>query len=73
VLRDEQVVANGYLRSHPAGEEFFVVASPVEFNEEQPEVSVPAPEVGQHTEEILLELGYDWDRILALKEAGVIS
>jgi crotonobetainyl-CoA:carnitine CoA-transferase CaiB-like acyl-CoA transferase len=32
----------------------------------------PAPELGQHTEEVLLELGFDWDRIVALKEAGVI-
>ena len=31
-----------------------------------------APEFGQHTEEVLLELGYDWDRIIALKEAAVI-
>jgi len=31
-----------------------------------------APELGQNTEEILLELGFDWDRIIALKDAGVI-
>lgn len=31
-----------------------------------------APEVGQHTEEVLLELGYDWDRIVALKERDAI-
>jgi crotonobetainyl-CoA:carnitine CoA-transferase CaiB-like acyl-CoA transferase len=30
------------------------------------------PELGQHTEEVLLELGYDWDKIIALKEAGAI-
>ena len=30
------------------------------------------PELGQHTEEVLLELGYDWDRIVALKEGGAI-
>jgi crotonobetainyl-CoA:carnitine CoA-transferase CaiB-like acyl-CoA transferase len=32
----------------------------------------PAPELGQHTEEVLLELGFDWDRIIALKDAGAI-
>ncbi|HYM16407.1 MAG TPA: CoA transferase [Dehalococcoidia bacterium] len=31
-----------------------------------------APELGQHTEEVLLELGYDWDAIIGLKESGAI-
>ena len=31
-----------------------------------------APELGQHTEEVLLELGYDWDQITALREAEAI-
>jgi len=31
-----------------------------------------APELGQHTEEVLLELGYDWDAIIALKDGGAI-
>ena len=30
------------------------------------------PEFAQHTEEVLLELGYDWDRIIELKDAGAI-
>jgi crotonobetainyl-CoA:carnitine CoA-transferase CaiB-like acyl-CoA transferase len=30
-----------------------------------------APELGQHTEEILLELGFDWDGIGGLTERGV--
>jgi len=30
------------------------------------------PELGQHTEEVLLELGYNWDQIVALKERGAI-
>lgn len=34
--------------------------------------AAPAPEVGQHTEEILLELGYDWQEISQLKSQGVI-
>ena len=32
-----------------------------------------APELGQHTEQILIdELGYDWDDISELQEAGAI-
>jgi crotonobetainyl-CoA:carnitine CoA-transferase CaiB-like acyl-CoA transferase len=32
-----------------------------------------APEVGQHTEEILLELGHSWEDITVLKEAGAVN
>jgi crotonobetainyl-CoA:carnitine CoA-transferase CaiB-like acyl-CoA transferase len=31
-----------------------------------------APEAGQDTEQILLDLGYDWEKIIALKEEGAI-
>jgi crotonobetainyl-CoA:carnitine CoA-transferase CaiB-like acyl-CoA transferase len=31
-----------------------------------------SPELGQHTEEVLLELGHDWDSIIKLKESGAI-
>jgi crotonobetainyl-CoA:carnitine CoA-transferase CaiB-like acyl-CoA transferase len=32
-----------------------------------------APELGQHTEEVLLELGYDWEQIAVMKEKGAIG
>ena len=31
-----------------------------------------APEHGEDTEAVLVELGYDWDEIIGLKEAEVI-
>ena len=31
-----------------------------------------APEHGEHTELILLDLGYDWDQIAAMKESGAV-
>jgi crotonobetainyl-CoA:carnitine CoA-transferase CaiB-like acyl-CoA transferase len=49
-----------------------MVASPVDFHGTPWQPRAGAPEVGQHTEEVLLDLGHDWDAIITLKEAGVI-
>ena len=48
------------------------VASPADFYGTPWEPRGFSPEVGQHTEEVLLELGYDWDRIVELKEGSAI-
>jgi len=49
-----------------------VVATPADFSETLQAPRGPAPELGQHTEEVLLELGYGWEEIVTLKESGVI-
>jgi crotonobetainyl-CoA:carnitine CoA-transferase CaiB-like acyl-CoA transferase len=48
------------------------VATPADFSETVWAPRGIQPELGQHTEEVLLELGYDWDQIIPLKERGVI-
>ncbi len=37
------------------------------------EIRRPPPHAGQHSDEVLAELGYDADRIAALREAGTIA
>ncbi len=73
LVDDPQVGANGYLAKveRADGVSYDLVANPVQMDETADEL-VAAPEHGQHTEEILLELGLDWDQIIAHKEAGAI-
>jgi crotonobetainyl-CoA:carnitine CoA-transferase CaiB-like acyl-CoA transferase len=65
---DPQVIANGYLAQveAPSGEHFPLVTNPVQFDEE-PNHLVRAPDLGEHTDEVLLSLGYDMDQIIQLK------
>ena len=50
-----------------------MVATPVDFDGQSCEVVDPVPELGQHTELVLLELGRDWEDIARLQEAGIIG
>ena len=73
LYEDPQVIANGYLPSMTAGngDDIQLVASPAQFDEVAVEVT-RAPEHGEHTELLLLDMGYDWDQIAAMKESGAI-
>jgi crotonobetainyl-CoA:carnitine CoA-transferase CaiB-like acyl-CoA transferase len=49
-----------------------VVGFPWVFSETPARAAPAAPELGQHTEEILLDLGYTWDDITSLRNAQAI-
>jgi crotonobetainyl-CoA:carnitine CoA-transferase CaiB-like acyl-CoA transferase len=74
-VHDPQALANGALVDVPVGDGSAcpMVASPVDFDGTPWAVRDMAPELGQHTEMILMEMGRDWDEIEALKAAGVIN
>ena len=74
VAEYEQAFANGYLRriEHPVWGEMAAVGNPVSLSATPAQPGVTAPELGQHTEEILLELGYGWEGIGELRERGAI-
>lgn len=73
LLDDPQVVANGYIGTveRPEGGSFPLPTGAVQFDE-RPASLFPAPRLGEHTDEVLLELGYDWDRIIELKTNGSV-
>lgn len=58
---------------HRTGLDIEVVRTPIEFSATPARIRHAAPELGEHTEEVLLEHGYTWDDIAALKEKGAIG
>jgi crotonobetainyl-CoA:carnitine CoA-transferase CaiB-like acyl-CoA transferase len=73
LIEDPQVIANGYVGEVVVDGEpaYRLPAVPVQFDGQPPALR-RAPEHGEDTEAVLVELGYDWDEIIGLKEAEVI-
>ena len=74
VAAHPQFWANGYLQKidHPRFGEMTVVGPPVQMSETPPAIQGPPPEIGQHTEEVLLSVGYTWPEITALHDRNAI-
>jgi len=74
VFEDPQALANDYIVpvDHPVWGKIKMLGFPWTFHETPASVKREAPELGQHTEEILLELDYSWDDIANLKSEEVI-
>jgi crotonobetainyl-CoA:carnitine CoA-transferase CaiB-like acyl-CoA transferase len=75
LVSDPQVWDNQYIVrvEHPNFEEVAMVGFPVQFDRTPGNVRSIGPELGQHTEEILVEnLGYSWDEVTRLKDQKVI-
>ncbi|WP_264054940.1 CaiB/BaiF CoA transferase family protein [Mycobacterium paraseoulense] len=70
---DPQVIANGYLprTTDTNGNEFALAGSPVQFDETPLSLRC-APGHGEHTDEVLAELGYDEEQIIDLKIKSVV-
>lgn len=75
VCRDVQVAKNGYLPTVVGGngKSFQLVAPPYQFDGAPPAPERAAPELGQHTEELLLECGYSWDDIGEFHDDGALT
>jgi len=73
VADDPQITANDYIVDfdHPNYGQVKLVGIPVKLSKTPGEIRMPAPEFGQHTEEILRDLGYSWDEITKMNEEEV--
>jgi crotonobetainyl-CoA:carnitine CoA-transferase CaiB-like acyl-CoA transferase len=70
-----QVEPNGFMPHIMTNEgiDFRVVAAPMQFDGVPTAPTGASPELGQHTEDILMELGMDWDAITVARDAGALG
>lgn len=72
---DPQILANDYITDfdHPELGKIKVLGFPMTFEGTPAKNRIPAPKLGQNTEETLIELlGYDWEELSELKDQGII-
>ncbi|MHB8574706.1 MAG: CaiB/BaiF CoA transferase family protein [Dehalococcoidia bacterium] len=72
VAIDPQAWANGYLVTveHPEWGPMTAIGSPIRLSDTPAEPSGVAPQLGQHTEAVLLEAGFSWEELAELREQG---
>jgi crotonobetainyl-CoA:carnitine CoA-transferase CaiB-like acyl-CoA transferase len=75
IFTDPQVAALETVRAinHPTAGSIRVVGPPYRFSATPAEIRLPPPLLGQHTNEVLRSLGYNAQKLMALREAGVIG
>jgi crotonobetainyl-CoA:carnitine CoA-transferase CaiB-like acyl-CoA transferase len=74
VLDDPQVRHLGtfYSQAHPTEGDITAIHRPVLIDGAREERALPAPTLGEHTDAVLTELGYDENKIAELRTAAVI-
>ena len=67
LLRDESLRKSGSIVEvpHKVRGSYFTVGSPIKFSDMKPEVTA-SPLLGEHTDEVLAELGYSAEQIKAM-------
>ncbi|MHB8828622.1 MAG: CaiB/BaiF CoA transferase family protein [Syntrophales bacterium] len=75
VTRDSQAIANEFFVDwdHPEYGPIKVLNNPIKLSKTRAEITMAAPRLGEHSEEILKGLGYADGEIQAMKAAGTIE
>jgi crotonobetainyl-CoA:carnitine CoA-transferase CaiB-like acyl-CoA transferase len=75
VTRDRQAHANEFFVDwdHPEDGKIKVLNNPIKLSKTTAEITMPAPKLGEHSEEILKGLGYAESEIQAMKASGTIG
>jgi formyl-CoA transferase/CoA:oxalate CoA-transferase len=72
--RDPQIAASRLIveQEHPRAGRFRTLDTPIRFERTPGEIRTPAPELGEHTDTVLEEVGMTVDEIAGLRKSGTI-
>ncbi|MDX9820896.1 MAG: CoA transferase [Syntrophales bacterium] len=75
VTKDEQAIANDFFVEwdHPKYGKIKVMNNPIKLSKTKAEIACPAPELGQHTADLMKGLGFSDEEIAKLKAAGAVA
>ncbi len=74
VFDDPQALINDYLvdYDHPVMGKLKIPGYPIHFSGNSPGVYNPAPDIGEHTDQVMRQMNYSEEEIEALKKEGII-
>jgi formyl-CoA transferase len=75
VTQDEQAIANDFFTewNHPKHGKIRVLNNPIKLSKTPAEIKMKAPDLGEHTRQIMKELGYSEAEMAKMKEAGIVG
>jgi len=75
VAQDEQAIANDFFTewNHPKYGKIRVLNNPIKLSKTPAEIRMRAPDLGEHTSQIMKELGYSEAEMVKMKEAGIVG
>ncbi|RFU65235.1 CaiB/BaiF CoA transferase family protein [Peribacillus glennii] len=74
-VNDEHYLARDMIKEldHPVIGKMKVIGTPTKFSETKIEINTPAPLHGEHSEEVLKDLGFSTDQIQTLIDKGILK
>lgn len=73
IVGDEQVAAAGITLRFADDDRIQAIGTPFRLGDQPPVSPRMPPAIGEHTDEVLTDIGYDVERIASLRSAGVIA